>query len=91
MVIQKKSWEGFLLLILLVIIVINSLQAPAYLSIGNQINLFTLSIEKITKKFPPALAAPLKLPFGHKSLRDLMEYFPLDLSLLDQLPTQEAF
>ena len=44
---RLKSWEGFLLLILIVIIVINSIQTPAYLSIGNQMNLFTLSIEKI--------------------------------------------
>ncbi len=44
---RLKSWEGFLLVLLLVIIVINSLQAPAYLSIGNQVNLFILSIEKI--------------------------------------------
>ena len=36
-----------MLVLLLVIIVINSIQAPAYLSIGNQINLFQLSIEKI--------------------------------------------
>jgi len=36
-----------LLLLLLVIIIVNSIQAPAYLSIGNQINLFQLSIEKI--------------------------------------------
>jgi rhamnose transport system permease protein len=44
---RLKSWEGFLLLLLLVIIIYNSLQVPAYLSIGNQINLFQLSIEKI--------------------------------------------
>lgn len=44
---RLKSWEGFLLAILLVIIIINGLHAPAYLSIGNQINLFILSIEKI--------------------------------------------
>ena len=44
---RLKSWEGFLLLILLVIIVFNSVQTPAYLSVGNQINLFVLSIEKI--------------------------------------------
>jgi rhamnose transport system permease protein len=30
-----------------VVIIVNSLQAPAYLSIGNQVNLFILSIEKI--------------------------------------------
>ena len=41
------SWEGFLLAILLIIIINNSLQTPAYLSIGNQMNLFILSIEKI--------------------------------------------
>jgi rhamnose transport system permease protein len=35
------------LVILLVVIVFNSLQAPAYLSVGNQVNLFILSIEKI--------------------------------------------
>ncbi len=44
---RLKSWEGFLLVLLLIIIAINSVQAPAYLSIGNQINLFQLSIEKI--------------------------------------------
>ncbi len=44
---KLKSWEGLLLVLLLVIIVINTIQAPAYLSIGNQINLFQLSIEKI--------------------------------------------
>ena len=45
---RLKSWEGLLLVLLLVIIVINAIQAPAYLSIGNQINLFQLYIEKIT-------------------------------------------
>lgn len=44
---RLKSWEGFLLAVLVIIIISNSLQAPAYLSIGNQINLFALSIEKI--------------------------------------------
>ncbi len=44
---RLKSWEGFLLLVLLVIITVNSLQSPAYLSVQNQINLFILSIEKI--------------------------------------------
>lgn len=44
---RLKSWEGFLLLILLTIVLVNSLQEPAYLSLGNQINLFVLSIEKI--------------------------------------------
>ena len=44
---RLKSWEGLLLVLLLVIIIINSLQSPAYLSVGNQMNLFILSIEKI--------------------------------------------
>ncbi len=44
---RLKSWEGFLLVLLLVIIIGNSLNSPAYLSVGNQINLFALSIEKI--------------------------------------------
>ena len=44
---RLKSWEGFLLIILVGIIIFNSLQAPAYLSVGNQVNLFILSIEKI--------------------------------------------
>ncbi len=44
---RLKSWEGFLLVLLLVIIIGNSLNSPAYLSVGNQINLFSLSIEKI--------------------------------------------
>jgi len=44
---RLKSWEGFLLVILLIIMAINSIQTPAYLSVGNQMNLFILSIEKI--------------------------------------------
>ncbi len=44
---RLKSWEGFLLVVLLLIVIFNSLQVPAYLSISNQINLFNLSIEKI--------------------------------------------
>ncbi|GIV87501.1 MAG: monosaccharide-transporting ATPase [Pirellulaceae bacterium] len=41
------SWEGLLLVILLVIAIINVNLAPAYVSLNNQINLFQLSIEKI--------------------------------------------
>ena len=44
---RLRSWEAFLLVILLAIVIINSLQSPFYLSVGNQINLFNLSIEKI--------------------------------------------
>ncbi|HMQ53936.1 MAG TPA: ABC transporter permease, partial [Anaerolineae bacterium] len=44
---RLKSWEGFLLVVLLLIVILNAIEAPAYLSVGNQINLFNLSIEKI--------------------------------------------
>lgn len=44
---RLKSWEGLLIVILVVVIALNSLRAPNYLSVGNQINLFILSIEKI--------------------------------------------
>ncbi len=44
---RLKSWEGFLLVALIFIVAFNSLKVPAYLSIGNQVNLFELSIEKI--------------------------------------------
>jgi rhamnose transport system permease protein len=44
---RLKSWEGLLIAILAVVFVINAIVAPNYLSVGNQINLFILSIEKI--------------------------------------------
>ena len=44
---RLKSWEGMLLVLLFVIFTINSLLAPGYLGIGNQVNLFILSIEKV--------------------------------------------
>ena len=47
MIARLKSWEGFLLLSLLVIIGINAGLSPEFLTLGNQINLFQLSIEKI--------------------------------------------
>jgi len=47
MIARLKSWEGFLLLSLLVIIGINTGMTPEFLTLGNQINLFQLSIEKI--------------------------------------------
>ena len=42
-----RSWEGLLLAILFVIVVMNAIRSPGYLGIDNQINLFQLSIEKI--------------------------------------------
>jgi rhamnose transport system permease protein len=44
---RLKSWEGLLLVMLLLILVVNSTLAPGYLTVNNQINLFILSIEKI--------------------------------------------
>jgi rhamnose transport system permease protein len=41
------GWEGFLLLILIVVLIFNSIIAINFLTVGNQINLFILSIEKI--------------------------------------------
>jgi rhamnose transport system permease protein len=44
---RLKSWEGLLLLILILVIVFNSFSTPHYLQLQNQINLFQLHIEKI--------------------------------------------
>jgi rhamnose transport system permease protein len=44
---RLKSWEGLLLVLLLVVIAFNAILSPVYLSAGNFINLFQLSIEKI--------------------------------------------
>ena len=44
---RLKSWEGFLIVILIAIILINVFNSDSFLSIDNQINLFVLSIEKI--------------------------------------------
>jgi len=44
---RLKSWEGMLIVILAIVFLINSLIAPNYLTVGNQINLFILSIERI--------------------------------------------
>lgn len=42
-----KRWEFLLLALLVIVVAVNISQSPAYLRIGNQINLFQLSIEKI--------------------------------------------
>ncbi len=42
-----KSWEGLLLALLIAVIAFNAVESPVYLSLGNFINLFQLSIEKI--------------------------------------------
>lgn len=43
---RLRSWEGLLLAILLVVVALNTLAAPGYLTMQNQINLFELSVEK---------------------------------------------
>lgn len=47
MLARFRSWETLLLVILVVVVALNISESPAYLGIGNQINLFQLSIEKI--------------------------------------------
>lgn len=42
-----RSWEGLLLGLLIIVVLINISQSPFYLRLSNQINLFQLSIEKI--------------------------------------------
>lgn len=44
---RLKSWEGLLLAILAVVVVVNAVQSPVYLSVENQVNLFGLFIERI--------------------------------------------
>lgn len=47
MIRKLQSWEGFLLAVLLIIIAGNAWLSPNFLTVGNQINLFQLSVEKI--------------------------------------------
>jgi rhamnose transport system permease protein len=44
---RLRSWEGFLLAALLLIVAANAVLSPQFLTLSNQINLFQLSIEKI--------------------------------------------
>ena len=44
---RLRSWEGFLAALLLLIVGMNALTSPSFLSVDNQINLFALSIEKV--------------------------------------------
>jgi rhamnose transport system permease protein len=44
---KLKGWEGFLFLILIIVLLFNSSIATNYLTISNQVNLFVLSIERI--------------------------------------------
>jgi rhamnose transport system permease protein len=47
MIARLKGWEGILLAALVVIVAINATVSPQFLTVGNQINLFQLSVEKI--------------------------------------------
>lgn len=42
-----RSWEGLLLIILVITLTSNTVLAPEFLTVQNQINLFQLSIEKV--------------------------------------------
>ena len=44
---RVRSWEGFLAVLLLCIIVMNAVTSPSFLTMENQVNLFALSIEKV--------------------------------------------
>lgn len=44
---RLKSWEGLLLAVLVAVVVMNLVRSPYYLGVGNIVNLFQLSIEKI--------------------------------------------
>jgi rhamnose transport system permease protein len=44
---RLRSWEGLLLALLIAIVAMNVLRSPYYLGVGNIVNLFQLSIEKI--------------------------------------------
>ena len=45
---RLKSWEGLLLVLVIIVIFINIGQSPFYLRLTNQINLFQLSIESLS-------------------------------------------
>lgn len=47
MIERLKSWEGFLLVVLVVILAVNASLSPQFLTVGNVVNLFQLSIEKV--------------------------------------------
>lgn len=42
-----QTWEGFLVCALILIVAVNTILSPQFMTLGNQINLFQLSIEKI--------------------------------------------
>ena len=44
---RLMTWEGFLLLVLVLLYALNAALSPVFLTVGNQVNLFQLSIEKV--------------------------------------------
>lgn len=44
---RLQTWEGFLVCALIFIVLMNTVLSPQFMTLGNQINLFHLSIEKI--------------------------------------------
>ncbi|MEQ8658997.1 MAG: ABC transporter permease [Hyphomicrobiales bacterium] len=44
---KVQTWEGFLVCALIFIVLMNTALSPQFMTLGNQINLFQLSIEKI--------------------------------------------
>lgn len=44
---RLTTWEGFLLLVLVLLYALNAALSPVFLTVGNQVNLFQLSIEKV--------------------------------------------
>ncbi|MEQ1949838.1 ABC transporter permease [Mesorhizobium sp. CN2-181] len=44
---RLRSWEGLLLAILVAVVAVNAVASPYYFGVGNIVNLFQLSIEKI--------------------------------------------
>jgi rhamnose transport system permease protein len=44
---RLATWEGFLLVVLVVLVVANTINSPVFLTPGNLINMFQLSIEKV--------------------------------------------
>ena len=58
---RLKSWEGMLFVLFLLTLLANSILAPEFLTLQNQINLFQLSIEKIIVALVMALIIILSL------------------------------
>lgn len=47
MIKRLRSWEGFLLAVLVIIIVASAIVSPEFLTVANQVDVFQLSIEKV--------------------------------------------